>query len=299
LLPFDDKSIFGERYDHFFHEKRAIAGRFMESLADHVARTADGERIRLVLDSGTTIFPIFGLLLEHKRDPSWTSKIEIVTNNIPGVLVMLRDGRAQDDNPHSTLAFDVHVVAGDPSPAYWALLPSAPEREMARLTVEQTAATIGVTTGNWALANGKGLFVRGDQHASFKRALMACSSAVYVLLPVGKMIEKSEQEVNDSLAGSHPYTTVELPSDKERFLVTTRRDRHEKMYDHWHMLKNGLQKLSETDRRFRVLWVEPSQFRITDLVVGGRFTQEDLEMPHRPHRKTLMDWFDWNSSGPE
>ena len=25
LLPFDKKSLFGERYEHFFHEKRAIA----------------------------------------------------------------------------------------------------------------------------------------------------------------------------------------------------------------------------------------------------------------------------------
>jgi len=295
LLPFDDQSIFGERYEHFFHEKRAIAACFIERLDEHIKITPEGEKIRLILDSGTTIFPVFGLLLEHKHDQEWTSKLEIVTNNIPGVLVMLRDGRAKE-NPHSELAFDVHVVAGDPSPAYWALLPSAPEQEMARVTREKAAATIGVTTGNWAMASGKGLFVRGDRHADFKKALMACSSVLYALLPVGKMIEQGIDELNDRLAGGRLYAPVDLPTDKKRVLVTTRRDRRDKMHEHWTMLKHGLSRLSETDRKFELLLVEQDDFSISGLLAGSRFNEEDLEMPHRPHRDVLKGWFCWNSS---
>jgi len=302
VAPFDEQSLFGTRYHHFFDEKEAIARLFVTDLESRVQNAySNGERIVLILDSGTTIFPIFKLLMAKKNDPAWTNTIEIFTNNLPGIFVALRDGRTKEGIRRARLAFRVHVVRGDPNPDYWALLSKDSPNAISDLS--EGPIIIGVTTGNYAQDDGQVLFVRDPEHRAFKEALIRRAQVIYSLLPLGKMVPIGAAELNEKLLPSElrsvdecQYRGLALPIDgaKEVVIVTTARRQGDKMYRHHVLVQHNLEKLqADMSSRVRLLTVDTHDFNVGSLSAGSEDREEQLEMPHKEHRPVLKPWFKW------
>lgn len=316
LVPFDENTVYGIRYKHFFAEKGIIAAHFIRDLAARLRTLREGgggHKVRLILDAGTTIFPIFRLLMEHKDDPDWTKSIEIVTNNIPGLFVALRDGRADPSDLYAPLAYKMHVVGGQPTAAFWALLPTDPENELHRVLEgcngsSDEYVTIGVTTGNYARDDGETLFVRGQQHRAFKEALMTHADVIYSLLPLGKMLPRRADALTEHLVpkeltegdkrAEHEYKELKIHFDgKQEFvLITTQRVPGDTLYKHWVKVEQKLLDLqdnwqSKSDLRVRILTVPSDEFRIKTLSGGREDKEDELEMPHESHRSVIKKWF--------
>ena len=319
-VPFADTSLFGQRYRHFFDEKRAIAEAFMEDLdrlVDDSHRTQ--RRIRLVLDSGTTVFPIFRMLMARKNETKWTDRIEIITNNIPGVFVTLEEGRRTQEDSYSGLAYRVRVVGGEPAPAFWALLPpydsekgtTAPEvtRIMAGADGCGLPSTVvAVTTGSYVHADGRALFVRNRQHYGFKQAMIKCANVIYCLCPLGKMVPRTAREMNEALVTEdlrrdpdHLYSELQTKVNGEQkyIVVTTQRQPPACLYTHFKRVKEQLTALDSNrpDSLYvgtRVVYVPTEKFWVSTLTGGNETKEVELEIPHKAHRDVLMKWFRWN-----
>ena len=315
-IPFGENHLFGIRKNHFVAEKRVLADGLVTDLESRLEALLSGnvERIRLLLDSGTTIFPIFKLLMRKKNNPVWFDRVEIVTNNIPGVFVSLVDGRKDESNPYSKLAFRTRLVGGEPIPAFWASL--APSWKYANLDTEAVAdgvqqlgrsdpkcMTIGVTTGNYAQLNGYTLLNRDRSHHAFKKALVEVSEIVYCLFPLGKMLPCSADELNESLISAAErddpdkrYADMEIDVSKltEFVVITTKRNDRSQLHGHFACVRRELDSLVRRHGgRARVIWIPSEVLRDQIAESPLELTAEELEMPHGKHMAFLKDRFRW------
>lgn len=306
LTPFDKTSVFGMRYDHFFHEKQAIAKAFVDELEEHLRKR---ERVRLLLDAGTTVFPVFKHLADRAQQladsaDKWTRRIRIITNNIPGVLVLLRDARESSGPLNAPLLFDVCVVGGQPSADYWALLSKDPEQQIDEFIAadesNQDVVTIGVTTGNYGGSDGRTLFVRGLQHMAFKQAMLKRADVLYSLMPLGKLLPKSADEVNEMLIAGEvnedpesKYKDLRLKTiDEKRSIIvlTTERKQNDRMYRHYTVVQTDFERGKKKGERITMSYVP---FDVSAICRGDPEVEEALEMPHESHRAHLKQWFKW------
>lgn len=217
-------SVFGNRITHFQGEKRFLAETLV-ALVEARARAAfehdSASGIIAVIDSGTTLYPLFELLaaecVEHFEDEwHWTHRLLLVTNNIPGIEALIRHGRTRGDTGHERLAVSCKVLPGKPLPAYAAIVGSDTEAALRDLENTNVANLIrfetsqenlrwrvlGLTTGNWITVRDGVVhpLARGEGHLDFKRELVRAAHEIYVVGPLGKMfLEVEVEEVNAAL----------------------------------------------------------------------------------------------------
>ena len=303
LLPFDQNTVFGMRYGHFFHEKNVLAEKFVEILEKQFLD--QGKKVRLLMDAGTTIYPVFQQLAERKDDPKWTENVKIITNNIPGVLVLLRDARAGGGQLHAPLLFDISVVGGQPSADYWALLSNDPGTQIDKFidadTTSAEVVTIGLTTGNYGRSDGMTLFVRGSQHMGFKKALVDRSQIVYSLMPLGKLLPKPAKEVNQHLIqeevsedpeSRYKELRIDLATSRSLTTLTTGRKEGDKMYPHFVSVQNEFDR-ANAEAPAGTFVSEFVEFDVAKICKRDSSMEEELEMPHETHRPHLKVWFHW------
>jgi hypothetical protein len=315
LAPFEENSLFGQRFKHFFDEKRAIARVFLRELEQFISQLRereDNRMVRLLLDSGTTVFPIFSMLMERKKEPLLRESIEIVTNNMAGIAIIMRDGRMDEGDPHSRSAYKVLSVSGEPFPAYWAILPQKPEESLRRAlrqcgdTGHGDPITIAVTTSNYLKDNGKSLFVRTADHAAFKRVLMREADIIYLLFPLGKMLNATVDDLNNKLVKArdrgktdHVYENVPIPFQPNRKVVfiTTKRSAGDCLRSHFLSVHERLSVLQRECQNkgceVDMIFLETEEFSMSNLSRGEQARQEELEMPHKYHRPHVMKWLRW------
>lgn len=307
IYPFNDNNLFGVRYNHFLHEKNAISKKFIDDLEEKLQyfkkRNKKKWKVRLILDSGTTIFPVFSRIIEKKNDPLWSEKVEIVTNNIPGLFSIFKDGRASDD-PYSELSFNLKVVGGQPIPAYWAVLPNDPIRELEKMFSESSSKSkyinIGVVTGNYLNINGSSLYVRNRLHYSFKKAIIDKSQILYCLAPLGKLIPKPLIVLNDLLSQSDTlyydekkYSELEIDLSKidEYALITTERQPEDLLFPHWTNVSNAIDEFAESQKLVRPIFLSKSDYSIKVISNRYKLSPSEIEVPHGNVRNTLLNWF--------
>ncbi|MGQ0767231.1 MAG: hypothetical protein ACT4OZ_16405 [Gemmatimonadota bacterium] len=235
------ETLYTNREQHFVKEKRLLAKTVVEKilpeLIDHIHEANGDVPIRIVLDSGTTITPLFNELVVHGVTTTRGQKVpaQIITNNLAGIEVVQKQ---ESDAPMRLTEDDFTMLGGTPLSTYRATTGSVTELGLATLLAEKGHATIGIITANWLLIgkqhNTLSICAKGRGHKAFKALVAESCDHVLVVSPLGKILTQDSVGEVHRLMQTHArgerrsdetYEAVTFdPSRKERtILVTTRR----------------------------------------------------------------------------
>ena len=221
LFPYKS-TIFGARSNHFREEKEQIAEQFCQQLIPYVEERLvrdKFEQIFLIIDSGTTLYPFFSILgrmalRDRLRDvrPQWLDRVEVITNNFPGVLRLIEAGRPESGSNDRTTKMPVtcSIVAGQLLTEYVAITGEDAIASLQKIVEDRRRAYskchfISLVTGNWIRLRTTDPvcpvpLARGNGHLEFKQAVMHIADEVCVVSPLGKIFtEESLTFVNDLL----------------------------------------------------------------------------------------------------
>jgi hypothetical protein len=240
------QTVFGERLQHFREEKEFIAEKFVGFLIERCrALTESKKGVYLLIDSGTTLYPIFEKFgrrvaqMPLQKD-GWLSKVTIVTNNLPGVESLMEFARRDREDRFAKMVVRCKLLPGEPLATYSAVV--GDETEAAILSLDKLAkggdyGFISLVTGNWIRIRGNTPhcpipLVRNEEHRRVKQAMVDVSNEVYVLAPLGKIfVRLGEDAVNKELdirTQDLWYKDVGIEHEKAGFvkLVSTVRQDH-------------------------------------------------------------------------
>lgn len=208
-------TLFGDRSEHFKEEKDLIARNFVIPLVNYIKSLLDrNDRVIIVIDSGSTLYPIFGCLAElavAQRGvdprPPWIEKLEIVTNNIPGALSLMSADRIVRADGIVGLPLDCTLVSGKPLTEYGAITGPDANRSLGNILQDrkenaERCHVISLVTGNWVrIRKSEPIcpipLARGAGHLSFKQAAMHHADETFVIAPLGKVFVNTElDEIN-------------------------------------------------------------------------------------------------------
>lgn len=235
-----EKSLYRERLRHFAGEKKALAKSLVErTLPTIVERILDEnqaiKRLNIVIDSGTTITPIFkhlmGLgipIISERR-----VRLKIYTNNLAGIDAINR----LDPRLCRLTERDFNLIGGKSLKTYRATTGESTQNFLKTIWEEQdksggSIVTLGVVTANWFLG-GVGLerlslCARGEGHYDFKVSVIKHSKYVIVTTPLGKILRLSSVDELNKLLPNYPseaYRAYQFPSfdrrDNRIYLHTT------------------------------------------------------------------------------
>ncbi len=209
------QTLFGDRSGHFYEEKKVIASRFVPLLLSRCKHLIEerGKKVYLIVDSGTTLKPLFKLIgsstvQASENKEQWIKKLSIFTNNLPGVQSLMENGRPHPKNRYSGLAIDCHLLPGVPLPVYSAVTGQETEEALFNLRKlsEQTkdAIFIGISTGNWIRIRKTPKrcpvpLGRGEGHLTFKQAVLDVSDEMFVISPLGKIFANASNKAVNRL----------------------------------------------------------------------------------------------------
>jgi hypothetical protein len=246
-------SIFGQRINHFRQEKELVAKNFFNFLnyrLNWLAKNENYSKIVVILDSGTTILPLFEHLAHEAVNQlsiqddfkGWQQKVEIITNNIPGIEDLIKYGKENPNDRYSEVALKCKVLPGQPLAVYSAIVGEDTVNALEKIN-NNHVYIIGITTGNFVrLFNGQiAPLARGKGHCEFKAKLCEISNEVYIIATLGKIIlSNSTKEFNNDLRYSEkmktqdkqPYKeiSIETKSTKTKLVTTSRETNESIMY---------------------------------------------------------------------
>lgn len=230
-LPAIENQYFTRRR-HFATEKALLARELVKKLLPAIIDNARHDQngvghINIVLDSGTTITPIFPLLFRLGIPNLRDVPLRVFTNNLAGIDEIHRI----DPNEICVLAEDsFRLIGGTPLSMYRATTGNETQESLKIFLQEPPHSgcqiTIGVLTANWFLV-GAGLdrislCARGRGHHDFKRFVVENSHYVLLVAPLGKILPLNSVDELNSLIQGHgdPYTTI-TPDTKKTVLLTS------------------------------------------------------------------------------
>jgi hypothetical protein len=313
---------FGERSHHFELEKNELAQQFVKYLFKRCEVLAKEGEVYLMIDAGTTLYPLFGAIgkesrrqYESKHD--WINHLHLTTNNLPGLEHLISTGRCGPGR-HSPLAIrDCHLLPGVPMPVFGAV--GGPDTEEAierfRCDAERRVPGgkhrfIALVVGNWVrirrsdpkcpipMARGE-----GGKHHGAKNRFIKCADEVYVISPLGKIFVASEEDVNrameleDQSANPEPddeaYKDVDVTPEKAPHvkLVTTSREAGKLLHDHSVAVRSALGLLPGGGLPSALAFANAQPGQVPHLVfpfgpnVGGTYEAMRTEFPH-PRTRT-------------
>jgi hypothetical protein len=229
-LPAVENQFF-KRLGHFSDEKailaRVLVNRVLPATVD--ALCTDGilgnvHRINLILDSGTTITPVFPLLMRLGLPmPNDNVTLRIYTNNLAGI----DEIHKVDRNAFCKLGErNFHLIGGLPLNKYRATTGDETQAFLETLWTEQRASdgccvSIGVLTANWFVA-GLGLdqlalCARGKGHFEFKKSIIENADYIILVAPLGKLLPIGGVKQLDKLIQDRDgaYSAYVIPDEKK------------------------------------------------------------------------------------
>lgn len=305
------KTLFGERVGHFHDEKDYLAEKFLPHLLRRCrALVESGNEVKLLIDSGTTLYPLLTQLghaavRAHENREKWIEKVEVVTNNLPGMEALMDSGRSNPNNRYSPLAIKCQLLPGAPLPVYSALTGKKAEEAIANLKSESDPTKtvfIGLVTGNWIrLRRTQPVcpvpMARGEGHKAFKEALVNASDEVYVIATLGKVFfQFSLHEVNRALGFKEehadpdrkPYEEVTIDDAKASHvkLVTTSREQGRVLFQLSVKVQATIDSHSETLTEYVDQNIPPPDNYIFpfDQLPANWYLELETEFPHQATR---------------
>jgi len=237
--PVYGNSLYAARLDHFAKEKQRLAELLVrEALPQLVASVCKNfphlHTINLIIDSGTTLTPIFPLLAKEHIKGLKNKTLTIYTNSLSGI-----DELHFLQSNHCKLSEgDFVLLTGTPLHKYRAVTGDATVRQLEELVKRPPgqednaigSVNIGLLTANWLLLSPDlttiKLCASGNGHAEFKRKLIEVSDYRIVVSPFGKLLSTpSAKDLNALLkrATGEEYEECDFPTDRRQttFLLTT------------------------------------------------------------------------------
>ncbi len=195
--------FFSHRMQHYTAEKELICRRFLEDILNRI-EISEKDKIYILIDSGSTVFPLFKLLCDfywsspdkHKKT---LKKIEVITNNLPGANSLLLFGK-EDSSVNSDLIYTCNVLAGKIEGKYNAILSPESINHLnfivkSKREKNDNIIFISAITGNY-ISLEDGILWRGAYHGVMKNAYVYNSDYVYILSPLGKIFQKDAESIN-------------------------------------------------------------------------------------------------------
>lgn len=225
IFPYED-TIFGERSSHFHDEKIEIAKVFSAFLVEHLEHLLkEKERVCIFIDSGTTLYPLFDILgqlaLEQRANdprPKWIENVEIITNNLPGIVKLMRMKRPTRLDGVAAPPLSCTMLSGQPLTEYAAVTGADTEDSVRRIIEDRRKKHprchfVTVVTGNWVRLRRTAPvcpipLARGHGHLELKQTIMHFADEVYVIAPLGKVFTRSELIDVNELLDSNPSATL-------------------------------------------------------------------------------------------
>jgi hypothetical protein len=248
-------SVYGKRIGHFFYEKRRLAEEAINRIEEYL-RKDENTQYCLLIDSGTTLYPVFQEITTRLNQKSkkdlWREKVCIVTNNIPGVQYLMKNGKEDLNDDHSEIIIDCFLIPGKPLSVYAAITGSESTKWLLGLKdflqtwkrENMDVKVIGLITGNYIarkLVNGRVQYypvARGEGHVEIKRTMAEISDEVFLLSPLMKFsfagvellnevngfdIDRQDMENAKHNPRRVKYEEISIPDNKKCTFFTTRR----------------------------------------------------------------------------
>jgi len=241
-------SQYYQRKNHYTEEKNFLSMKLVnEQLSntlhkfyeDYQKNNGNSDNINLIIDSGTTLVPIFEYLPKLKMQKTYRDKLKVFTNNIAGIEELHRSFK--DDSEYNESNY--YLIGGNPLHKYMATTIAgfdATKKNLTSLLDPYQGVKIGIVTSNWIIGGaqltGLTLCAKGRGHYEFKKALVELCEYIIVVAPLGKILKLENVEELNKIVGDDyetiPLTKVagneNISTTKDRnkvFLFTTFRDR--------------------------------------------------------------------------
>lgn len=230
------KSYFDIRNRHFSAEKRFICLKALDRISKNEQewRKEHNNKQRtlyLLIDSGTTVYPIFELLCEYRNFKETFIDVVIYTNNIRGIS-KISDYARKNDRKDQSIIYKCNAIPGEIEEKYAAIVGKPAVEYLERLLdtiyykefqeqssiskikkldkLKDKAIIVSLITGNY-ISTREGILCRGDFHGELKYLMISNSHHIYVLSPLGKIFNKSAKRINEIIQSSE----VPFASQKE------------------------------------------------------------------------------------
>ncbi len=226
------KNQYFSRLQHFTDEKQELASCLVEGelpdLLDKILiRHNKVAGLNIILDSGTTITPIFPLLAKQGIATKRSIELRFYTNNLSGI-DELHKLDVPKDCPISESSFN--LIGGQPLNMYRATTGTVTQKFLQELWAgraenAEAVLTVSVITANWVLAGRHldeiSICAKGRGHFAFKKDLIDHSDYIIVMAPLGKILRVDETDSLDE-ASQGPYKAYPFPKEKRnRFILMT------------------------------------------------------------------------------
>jgi hypothetical protein len=248
LLPISDdlfrKDKYWERLKHFSEEKNKLAKNFVDKTLPYVInKICDDEpnisTINIILDSGTTITPIFRKLAE-KGITCKNKKVEFIiyTNNLAGI------EEINKINPSYSKIYEreFNLIGGKPLNMYRATTGPSTQAFLDTIWNKQNQidnkgkiVTLGILTANWFICGADfktiALCAKGEGHAEFKKSVMNHSHYIILLSPMGKLLPMDDHKFLNIIFSKdteEQYKSIEIPKKiiNKTYLLTSLRPKN-------------------------------------------------------------------------
>lgn len=220
-------SLLDIRTTHFTEEKDLLCSNLVDYIAHQVRQMPETTFI-LLLDAGSTILPIFRQICDHPiflESSSDCSRLKIVTNNLGGVMELLRHGTVGSAARAHT-KFDCLITEGAINSTYEACLGPDTHKNVKSLVsslkkkVTGKSKVLALVTGNY-VSTTDGILARGQEHLDVKAAMLKEANESYLVAPMGKMLPCTCSALNTALKDHSRYPDEikeygALPSESER-----------------------------------------------------------------------------------
>lgn len=224
-----EKSLYKERLNHFSGEKKFLAKLLVEKVLPNLIRDINKhkniKKINLLIDSGTTITPIFKHLI-GLGIPVNDNKIEIsiYTNNLAGI----NEINKIDQRLCKLTERDFNLIGGKPLNNYKATTGPSTQNFLQTIWDEQNDSngeiiSVAIVTANWILGglsfDNISLCAKGDGHYEFKVSIIENSKYVIVVTPLGKILGLESVDKLNSLLPKNPkeeYRTYTIKGNNKR-----------------------------------------------------------------------------------
>ncbi len=213
-------TIYDERTTHYKEEKECMARHYIEFLENRVVSALNCPEIKkvvILLDSGTTLVPIFDNLGQKSNENSnyFTkhANVNIYTNNIRGILRLFK--YKKNISRYESLPFDCSVLPGKVLAPYEAFADEYTIKAIADLK-RSGVYVISITTGNYIIYNDiQNIFLpiaRAGFHPHVKSAMYYAANEVHVVAPLGKVLinnyNSQSIDMNDNINKTlHKFNT--------------------------------------------------------------------------------------------
>lgn len=225
-----EKNQYYDRSRHFVIEKQLfsilLVEKLIPTLVKKISNKTQIDELNLFLDSGSTITPIFPLLLEYGVPKKNIKDFHIYTNNLAGIdeihKIVINNKMKLKEN-------DFILIGGKPLNRYRATTGKFTQNILKDIWANQkkkkskNILNIGIVTANWINTEKDGrtisLFARGEGHLEFKENIISNCDYSIILSPLGKILRVDNvNDLNKILPNpTNPskYKSYTVPKDKK------------------------------------------------------------------------------------